>query len=99
MPGVMMPRLPAEAGQKPKDKRYRVQMKFWLDDRNPIENQIGNYLLDLKAEKKYHEFLRDAFRLLIDLRHGGVGELLRLFPDIEARLMITRLRNQEDLER
>jgi len=62
------------------DKRWRGQFRFWLDAHKPGEYSLGKYINSLKDERKFASTIRDAIRLIRDLRAGRVDVLLELFP-------------------
>lgn len=65
---------------KPKDNRYRLQFKFWLNARLDSDDDLAVALEDLKTTKQYTQTIRDGVRLVLDLRAGRVGVLKELFP-------------------
>ena len=67
-----------------KDKRWRGQFRFWLDANKPDQFSIGQYLMALKSERKFAPTIRDAIRLIRDLRAGNTAVLCELFPWIPA---------------
>jgi hypothetical protein len=69
-----------------KDKRHRCQFRFWIDAKKAGEYALGEYLVMLKQQRKYAGFMRDAIRLLKDLREGNTDVLLELFPYIEEAI-------------
>src|SRR5688572_12433263 len=75
-------------GVKPtkKDKRWRGQFRFWLDGYKANERELGEFLLKLKQQRNFAKFMRDAVRLLKDLREGKTDVLLEMFPHIQDAL-------------
>lgn len=63
-----------------KGTRKRVKFEFWLDVTDGEQAIIAEYLIDQKTRRKYHNTLRDALKLLIDLRDGSTYVLHDLFP-------------------
>ncbi len=68
--------------------RYRVQYKFWLNQYDEEENRVSQIIEWLKLDRDFVGAIRDGLRLIWDLRSGGVGVLLELFPDIRQRLAV-----------
>ena len=68
------------------DNRWRFMFKFWLDHNNPLDRWVGDYLTDMKAARKMTQTIRDAIRLIADLRAGNVEVLCELFPWLSERL-------------
>ena len=62
------------------DKRRRLQFRFWMDVNNAIDDAIGEYLDGLKKRRKFTSTIRDAIRLIRDLRAGNTAVLCELFP-------------------
>jgi hypothetical protein len=77
-----------DIGVKPnkKDKRWRGQFRFWLDGYKENERELGEFLLKLKQQRNFAKFMRDAVRLLKDLREGNTAVLLEMFPHIQDAL-------------
>jgi hypothetical protein len=65
-----------------RDKRYRVQMRFWLDAHNETDRAIGQWLERLKKQRQYAPTLRNALRLYRDLSRGRLDVLYELFPEL-----------------
>jgi hypothetical protein len=74
------PPLPAAEALLPLDKRLRVTYRFWLDAMKDAELELGQEILLLKKRRKFQTTVKDALRLVIDLRAGRVDVLLQLFP-------------------
>ena len=69
-----------------KDKRYRVMHRFWLDIQKEQEDELDEKLHALKAARKFQSAVRDALRLLLDLRAGRTDVLFELFPWVKTDL-------------
>jgi hypothetical protein len=65
---------------KPKDERLRVQYRFWLDAMKDAELELGMEIATMKKRRKFQTTVKDALRLILDLRAGRVDVLLELFP-------------------
>lgn len=76
----------ASAGVMPKDTRVRAQFKFWLDVMKDDELELGMELVLLKSRRKFASTVRDAMRLIVDLRAGRVDVLLELFPWVKDEI-------------
>jgi hypothetical protein len=59
---------------------HRLQFRFWLDVFRPEENALASYVETLKKQRHFAQTIRDALRLIQDLRAGRVEVLLLLFP-------------------
>jgi hypothetical protein len=59
---------------------YRTQHRFWLDTNRQDERDLAEYIAALKEKRTFVSTLRDALRLIRDLRQGRVEVLLKLFP-------------------
>jgi hypothetical protein len=68
------------AGVTPKDGRARAQFRFWLDVMKDSELELGFEIVLMKKRRKFQETVKDALRLMIDLRAGRIDVLLQLFP-------------------
>lgn len=66
--------------------RYRVMHKFWLDVTKDSEDWLDEQIVELKRTRKFTTILRDALRLILDLRAGRAGVLLELFPWVAEEL-------------
>lgn len=64
-------------------KRIRYQFRFWLDAAKDDELELCAYHDQLKERRQWQPTIRDALRLIRDLRAGRVNVLLELFPSIE----------------
>jgi hypothetical protein len=70
---------------KKQDSRQRCQFRFWIE-KNERESWIGDELTALKQERRYKATLRDALRLIFDLRAGHTDVLFDLFPAVQVQL-------------
>ena len=61
-------------------KSYRVMHKFWLDITKDQEDRLDEQIHDLKRDRKFAGTIRDALRLILDLRMGRLDVLFELFP-------------------
>ena len=66
--------------------RYRVMHKFWLDITKPDEDWLDEQIHQLKTARQFTTLLRDALRLMLDLRAGRLEVLFELFPWVQERL-------------
>lgn len=73
-------------------KPRRIQFKFWLDANRDDERPIGEYLWQLRKDRKFSRTIRDAVSLLKSLREGRVDLLLKMFPNIEQEIAVHRMR-------
>src|SRR5574341_348657 len=64
--------------QKPES--YRAISRFWLDIIKDEESKLACYITELKAARSFASPIRDALRLIYDLRQGKLDVLLLLFP-------------------
>jgi len=62
------------------DDPYRIQHRFWLDGNRHDERDLVEYIADLKKKRSFVSTIRDALRLIQDLRQGSIAVLLSLFP-------------------
>ena len=67
--------------------RYRVMHKFWLDIRKPGEDWLDEQIHALKYSRKFTTVIRDALRLIIDLRQGKMDVLFELFPWVQVEFL------------
>lgn len=58
----------------------RLQVKFWLDSHKSLEAELYDALQALKDHRQFTATIRNALRLLLDLRARKVDVLLELFP-------------------
>ena len=65
---------------KTTDDPYRIQHRFWLDGNRNDESDLVEYIAYLKEKRRFASTIRDALRLIQDLRQGSVRVLLNLFP-------------------
>lgn len=63
--------------QKPS---FRLQFKFWLDVERQEEEALAEYVHELKEKRMFASTIRDALRLIWDLRNGNLDILFILFP-------------------
>jgi hypothetical protein len=61
-------------------ERSRVQFKFWLDILKDEQFELSMEMMLLKKRRKFTTTIRDAMRLILDLRAGRIDVLLELFP-------------------
>lgn len=61
-------------------KSHRLQFRFWLDVMRDEEFSLAEYIENLKQTRRFAQTIRDALRLVQDLRAGRVDVLLSLFP-------------------
>lgn len=59
---------------------HRLQFRFWLDVMREDENDLAEYVEDLKIKRSFAKTIRDALHLIRDLRAGKIDWLLFLFP-------------------
>ena len=59
---------------------YRIQHRFWLDGNRSDERDLVEYIAVMKKKRTFASTIRDALRLIQDLRQGSVRVLLFLFP-------------------
>lgn len=75
------PNRPSGVTPAPKqDKRYRFQMRFWVDLEKAEERWLADYAAYLKAGRNFHETVRQGLRLIHDLRQGKTDVLFEMFP-------------------
>jgi hypothetical protein len=67
-------------------KRYRMMFRFWLDGNKDEQLAIADYCEGLKHERSFTATLRDALRLIQDLRQQRLVVLFELFPWANAWL-------------
>ncbi len=58
----------------------RYQFKFWLDCSKDGELLLAESIDDLKRKRSFASTIRDALRLILDLRAGRIDLLLEFFP-------------------
>lgn len=73
-----------------KDKRRRVQFRFWLDANDPDQSALGERLDDLKTARQFAPTLRSALRLYFALLDGNLAVLCEMFPEAAAQLQGNR---------
>lgn len=67
--------------------RYRVMHKFWLDITKPDEDWLDEQIHELKRSRRFTTVIRDALRLIVDLRAGRLDVLFELFPWVQAEFL------------
>lgn len=67
-----------------KKSRYRVIHKFWLGITKPDEDRLDEQIRELKRSRKFTTVIRDALRLIVDLRAGRLNVLFELFPWVQV---------------
>lgn len=65
---------------------FRLRFTFWLDLNAPAENDLADYVEDLKAKRSFVKTIRDGLRLMRDLRAGKTDVLCELFPFVAQQL-------------
>ena len=65
---------------------FRLRFTFWLDMLNTEEQALGDYVEELKSQRRFVQTVRDGLRLIKDLRAGNTKVLLELFPLVKAQL-------------
>lgn len=68
-----------------KPVRYS-QQRFWLNEYDPSELQLIDWLSNLKASRQYQPTMRNALRLYKALLVGDLEVLFELFPKLDAKL-------------
>ena len=68
-------------------KSFRLRFVFWLDMFNGEEQALGDYVEELKSQRKFVQTIRDGLRLIRDLRAGNTAVLLELFPLVKGQLV------------
>lgn len=58
----------------------RLRQIFWLDVNKPDEQELAEYVGDLKEQRSFVSTIRDGLRLVRDLRAGRTDVLRELFP-------------------
>jgi hypothetical protein len=69
-----------------KDGRWQCQFRFFINANNPEEDKLGKQLAKLKQQRRYSSTIKDALRLIFDLRAGRTEVLFVLFPGLQAQL-------------
>jgi len=62
------------------EKTYRLQVRFWLDLFRNEEYELAQYVDELKEKRSFASTIRDALRLMRDLKNGRVDTLIQMFP-------------------
>jgi len=70
-----------------RQKPYRVQHKFWLDITKNQEDQLDHEIHELKKTRRFASTIRDAIRLILDLRQGRLDVLVELFPWVRVEFL------------
>lgn len=81
------------------DKRKQKQYKFTLSVRDKHNREVKKIVDFLAGKGVLSQAVRDALRLLNDLRRGNTKVLLELFPDIVEKLCPPTPKNDDDLKR
>lgn len=71
---------------------YRVQFRFWLDVVKDPEASLAQEVQSLKTRRVFQPTVRDAMRLILDLRRGKTDVLQELFPWVVQHPPSTSLR-------
>lgn len=69
-----------------KDKRTRIQFRFWCDIQKPDESRLAEELDYQKSQRTFAQVIRDALFLFFDLKRGSATLLRQLFPDVVAQI-------------
>lgn len=64
----------------------RYQFRFWLDCDKDDQLLLADAIDDLKHQRAWAGTIRDALRLVLDLRAGRLDVLFELFPWVVADL-------------
>lgn len=67
-------------------KRYQKRVVFWLNLNDAIQNQLYEYIQELKEMRMFAPSIRDAILLRRDLCNGRLCELERQFPGAIAQI-------------
>jgi len=59
---------------------YRKRFPFWFDLHKPDELELAQYVVEQKSTRMYSATIRDAIRLIRDLRQRKFDVLFQLFP-------------------
>jgi hypothetical protein len=68
-------------------KTFRLRFTFWLDMLNGVEQDLADYIEELKSARTFAKTIRDGLRLIRDLRAGHVEVLFELFPWIRTEFI------------
>lgn len=79
------------------DKRYRFQLRFWLNLEKSEESWLADYIAFLKAKRNFQDTVRLGLRLIYDLRQGKTDVLLELFPFVAEVFAMEYRLNEERL--
>lgn len=80
-----------------KRKTKRMQYRFWLDILRDDEKKIADYVHELTEARQFAPTIRQALRLIQDLKQGNTTVLLELFPWVRDQLKAD-LQNQIQAE-
>lgn len=72
--------------KKPHPPRYRMMFRFWMDAGKDDELAIADYCEEQKSKRSFTSTMRDAIRLIMDLRQQKLDVLFQLFPWVNAWL-------------
>lgn len=61
-------------------KSYRMMFRYWLDAAKDEELELADYCESLKQKRLFTATIRDALRLIMDLRNRRLEVLFTLFP-------------------
>ncbi len=78
-----------------KDKRYRFQLRFWLDLEKSDEYWLAEYAALLKNNRGFARAIRNGLRLIHDLQQGKTDVLIELFPWIQEAFNRPSVFNEE----
>ena len=76
----------ASKAKKRKPKSYRMMFRFWMDAGKDDESIIADYCEEQKSKRSFTSTMRDALRLIMDLRQQRLDVLFELFPFVNAWL-------------
>ena len=79
-----------------KDKRFRKQFRFWLDENNPRDHDLLYYCEQQKGLRQFQKTIENALRLYGSLREGRVDWLLDMFPQIENMIALHRYQQRQN---
>src|SRR5262245_27698653 len=66
-------------------ENYRLMQKFWLDVTKQDEYELAAEATELRKKRLWASTIRDALRLILDLRQGRLDVLFELFPWVKAK--------------
>lgn len=73
---------PMALERQKQDKRYRWQVRFWVDLEKSDERWLAEYIAYLKKRRGFMQAVRDGLWLIHDLQQGKTDALRELFPHI-----------------